>query len=298
MAEAVEGPGAAGRGIGRGLAAILSTNARDEAGLREIPTELIRPNPSQPRREFDDESLLALSESVKARGILQPVVVRPLPGGHYELIAGERRLRAAVIGGLRKVPAIVRETDESERLELALIENMAREDLNAVEEARACATLVEDLGLTKEEVGRRVGRSRVAVSNLIRMLELPDDALAMIESGELSGGHGRALLLVKDHAQRLRLAREARGAGWSVRETERRAREASDSPLRRRDPGPIVIHPDLEDALGAAEDALSAALGREVRMRPRASRYRVEFELDHPREGLEMAERLLRRPAA
>jgi ParB family chromosome partitioning protein len=284
--------------MGRGLAAILSTSAKEEAGLREIPTELIRPNPSQPRREFHDEALLALAESVKARGILQPVVVRPLPGGAYELIAGERRLRAAVIAGLGEVPAIVRETDESERLELALIENMAREDLNAIEEARACATLVEDLGLTKEEVGRRVGRSRVAVSNLIRMLELPDEVLAMVEAGELSGGHGRALLLVKDQAQRLRLAREARGAGWSVRETERRAREIEDGPRRRRDPGPIVIHPDLEDALGAAEDALSAALGREVRVRPRASGYRVEFELDHPREGVDMAERLLRRPAA
>jgi ParB family chromosome partitioning protein len=283
--------------MGRGLAAILSTSTREETGFRELPTDRIRPNPSQPRREFDDEALIALSESVKARGILQPVVVRPLPAGDYELIAGERRLRAAVIAGLGEVPAIVRETDESERLELALIENMARQDLNAVEEARACATLVEDLGITKEEVGRRVGRSRVAVSNLIRMLELPDEALAMVESGALSGGHGRALLLVKDQAQRLRLAREARGAGWSVRETERRARGIEDGP-RRRDPGPIVIHPDLEDALGAAEDALSAALGREVRVRPRASGYRVEFELDHPREGVDMAERLLRRHAA
>jgi ParB family chromosome partitioning protein len=299
VADTANGLGGGGRGMGRGLAAILSTSARGEdTGLRELPTDLIRPNPSQPRRDFDDEGLLALSESIKARGILQPIVVRPLAGGEYELIAGERRLRAAKIAGLALVPAIVRATDESERLELALIENMAREDLNAVEEARACATLVEDLGLTKEEVARRVGRSRVAVTNLIRMLELPDEALAMVESGELSGGHGRALLLVKDQAHRLRLAREARGAAWSVRETERRAREIEDGARRRRDPGPIVIHPDLEDALGAAEDALSAALGREVRVRVRASGYRVEFELDHPREGVDMAERLLRRSAA
>jgi ParB family chromosome partitioning protein len=298
VAEAANGLSGGGRGMGRGLAAILSAGAGEPTGLREIPVDLIRPNPTQPRREFDEEALIALSESVKARGILQPVVVRPLAGGEYELIAGERRLRAAKLAGLELVPAIVRETAESERLELALIENMAREDLNAVEEARACATLVEDLGLTKEELGRRVGRSRVAVSNLIRMLELPDEVLAMIESGELSGGHGRALLLVKDQTQRLRLARDARGGRWSVRETERRAREIEDGPRRRRDLGPIVIHPDLEDALGAAEDALSAALGREVRVRPRASGYRVEFELDHPREGVDMAERLLRRSAA
>jgi ParB family chromosome partitioning protein len=284
--------------MGRGLAAILSTSAREETGLREIPTELIRPNPSQPRRDFADEALIALAESVKARGILQPVVVRPLASGNYELVAGERRLRAAIIAGVRNVPAIIRETEESERLELALIENMAREDLNAIEEARACATLVEDLGLTKEEVGRRVGRSRVAVSNLIRLLELPDEALAMVEAGDLSGGHGRALLLVKDQAHRLKLAREARTNGWSVRETEHRAREIEDGKRHRREPSPIVIHPDLQDALGAAEDALSAALGREVRIRPRAGGYRVEFELEHPRDGVDLAERLFRREAA
>jgi ParB family chromosome partitioning protein len=268
--------------MGRGLAAILSSGGREEPpGLREVATELVAPNPSQPRREFDEEALLALAESIKARGILQPLVVRPLADGSYELIAGERRLRAAKIAGLERV----------------LIENMARQDLNAVEEARACATLVEDLGLTKEEVGRRVGRSRVAVSNLVRMLELPDEALAMIEAGELSGGHGRALLLAKEQSQRLKLAREARAQGWSVRETERQARETEDAP-RRRDRGALVIHPDLEDAIGAAEDALAAALGHEVRIRPRASGFRVEFEVEHPREGVELAERILRRAAA
>jgi ParB family chromosome partitioning protein len=298
VAEAKSGTANGGRGMGRGLAAILSSSTREETGLRDLPTDLIAPNPTQPRQDFDDDALLALAESIKARGILQPLVVRPLPGGSYELVAGERRLRAAKIAGLETVPSVVRETDEAERLELALIENMAREDLNAVEEARACATLVEDLGMTKEEVGRRVGRSRVAVSNLIRMLELPDEALAMIEAGELSAGHGRAILIAKDQSQRLRLARDARADSWSVRETERRARELAEGPRRRRDPGPVVIHPDLEDALGAAEDALAAALGHEVRIRPRASGFRVEFELEHPREGVDLAERLLRRPAA
>ena len=299
MADAKGGAPNGGRGMGRGLAAILSSGAREEpAGLREIATDLIAANPNQPRRDFDDEALLALAESVKARGILQPVVVRPLPGGTYELIAGERRLRAAKIAGIDRVPAVVRETAEAERLELALIENMARQDLNAVEEARACATLVDDLGLSKEEVGRRVGRSRVAVSNLIRMLELPDEALAMVESGELSGGHGRALLLAKEQSQRLRLAREARMEGWSVRETERRARELEDGPRNRREAGRVVMHPDLEDAIGAAEDSLAAALGHEVRIRPRASGFRVEFEVEHPREGVELAERILRRSNA
>lgn len=295
MAERPAGNGSPGRGMGRGLAAILSSGTREQPGLRELAVELITPNPAQPRRAFDEEPLVGLSESIKARGILQPLVVRPLPGGRYELVAGERRLRAARLAGLERVPAIVRETEEGERLELALIENMARQDLNALEQARACATLVDDLGLSKEEVGRRVGRSRVAVTNLIRMLELPDEALAMVAAGELSGGHGRALLLVKDQGQRIRLARDARADGWSVRETERRAREVEDRPRRRRSPAPIVIHPDLEDALGAAEDALSAALGREVRVRPRSSGYRVEFDLEHPREAIELAEEMLRR---
>ncbi len=299
MADQRGGAANGGRGMGRGLAAILSSGAREEPpGLRELSTDVISANPSQPRRDFDDEALLALAESVKARGILQPIVVRPLPGGTYELIAGERRLRAAKIAGLDRVPAVVRATEEAERLELALIENMAREDLNAVEEARACATLVDDLGLTKEEVGRRVGRSRVAVSNLIRMLELPDEALAMIESGELSGGHGRAILLAKEQSQRLRLAREARVEGWSVRETERRARDLEDGPRNRREAGRVVMHPDLEDAIGAAEDSLAAALGHEVRIRPRAAGFRVEFEVEHPREGVELAERILRRSNA
>jgi ParB family chromosome partitioning protein len=285
--------------MGRGLAAILSSGSdRAQPGLRELAIDAIEPNPTQPRRAFDDHALIALAESVKARGILQPVVVRPLPDGRFELVAGERRLRAAKIAGHDRIPAIVRDTDEAERLELALIENMARQDLNPIEEARACATLVEDLAMTKEEVGRRVGRSRVAISNLIRLLELPDEAIEMLEAGELSEGHGRALLLAKDHSQRRQLARSARDYRWSVRETERRAREAGERRNGRRPSGSIVIHPDLEDLLAAAEDALSAALGREVQVRQRGSVYRVELELEHPREGLELAERLMRRAAA
>jgi ParB family chromosome partitioning protein len=290
---------APGRGIGRGLAAILAQSERETEGLRYLALDLIRPNPRQPRREFDGEALVALSESIKARGILQPVVVRPLPGGTFELVAGERRLRAARLGGLDAVPAVVRETEEAEQLELALIENVAREDLNAVEEARACATLVDDLGVTKEELGRRIGRSRVAVSNLIRLLDLPDEVLDGISRGELSEGHGRAILTCRDQGARRRLGREASAGGWSVRETERRARDAEsteDGARGRR--ATVTIHPDLADALAAAEDALTAALGREVRVRSRRGVYRVEFDLDQPGDGIELAERILRRAAA
>jgi ParB family chromosome partitioning protein len=278
--------------MGRGLAAILPRAAHDEGGLRDVPVDLIRPNPRQPRRSFDEQALAELAESITARGVLQPIVVRPLAGGYYELVAGERRLRAARIAELDSIPAVVRDADDWERLDLALAENMARVDLNPVEEARACAMLVDDLGLTKEEVGRRVGRSRVAISNLIRLLALPEEALELIEGGRLSEGHGRAILLCKDHATRRRLAFEARDGAWSVRETERRAREAGEPPMRRARDG-VVVHPDLAEALAAAEDALSAALGHEAKARARGDRCVVEISFESPAEAVRLAERLL-----
>ena len=155
------------------------------------------------------------------------MLVRPRPGGTYELVAGERRWRAARLAGLERIPALVREREDAAAIEAALIENMAREDLNPIEEARACAALVEELGLTRKEIGRRVGRSRVAVSNLVRLLDLPDEVIELLQGGALSEGHGRALLLADDHGARRALAREAVERGWSVRATEERAREAT-----------------------------------------------------------------------
>src|SRR5881275_2808625 len=169
------------RGIGRGLAAILPEAESTDAGeLRELPVSLIKPNPSQPRTNFDEEALAALAASIEATGVVQPLLVRPLPDGSYELVAGERRWRAAQQAGVDKVPAVVRDQAEAERLQAALIENMVREDLNPVEEARACAALVDDLGISKEELARRVGRSRAAISNLIRLLDLPDPVLTLL----------------------------------------------------------------------------------------------------------------------
>jgi ParB family chromosome partitioning protein len=278
--------------MGRGLAAILPRTQREEGtGLRELPLGIVRPNPRQPRRRFDEEGLAELAQSIRSRGLLQPIVVRPLASGEFEVLAGERRLRAAKIAELDSVPAVVREADDWERLDLALAENMAREDLSPVEEARACAMLVEDLGLTKGEVGRRVGRSRAAISNLIRLLELPEEVLELIEVGELSEGHGRALLLCKDHEARRQLALDARDAGWSVRETEDRAREAQRGERRRR--ARVVVHPDLQEAVAAAEDALSAALSTDVKARPRGEGCVAEIAFETPAEAVALAERLL-----
>ena len=279
-------------GIGRGLAAILPESAGEEAGeLRELPVELIKPNPDQPRTQFEPEALAALAASIETSGVVQPLLVRPLHDGSYELVAGERRWRAARQAGLEKVPAVVREQAEAERLQAALIENMVREDLNPVEEARACAALIEDLGLSKEDLARRVGRSRPAVSNLIRLLELPDEALKMLEAGDLSEGHGKALLAAKGNDARRRLARDAARGGWSVRETENRIRLASQPKSRSR----RVVDPEEAAALEDAAEALEAALGHEVTVRARGQGVAVELRLADLDEAHALARAVRRR---
>jgi ParB family chromosome partitioning protein len=281
------------RGIGRGLAAILPEVELGEAGeLRELPVTLIKPNPDQPRSNFDEEALAALAASIEASGVVQPLLVRPLPDGSYELVAGERRWRAAQQAGLDKVPAVVRDQAQAERLQAALIENMVREDLNPVEEAKACSALVEELGLTKEELARRVGRSRPAVSNLIRLLELPDETLEMLETRALSEGHGRALLGVQGNDVRRRLSRDAVRGGWSVRETENRVRLAGQPKAR---PRRVPADPEVEAALEDVGDALESALGREVSVRTKGGGIAVELHFGDVEEAHALARRLRKR---
>ena len=279
------------RGLGSGLAAILPEGDAAAAGeLRELPVETIRPNPNQPRTRIDPEALAGLASSIEANGVVQPLLVRPLPDGGYELVAGERRWRAAREAGLAKVPAVVRDQERAERLQVALIENMVREDLNPVDEARACAALVDDLGLSKEELARRVGRSRPAVSNLIRLLDLPDEALELLEAGELSEGHGRALLTAEGNDVRRRLARDAARGGWSVREAENRAKLAGQpkkGKATKRQPTP-----EEQEALAAAADRLESALGHEVKLRPKGGELTLEIRLADLGEATDLAQRL------
>jgi len=291
-------------GMGRGLAAILSVSdaepGEERTELRDVAVELIAPNPHQPRKRFDDEALAALASSLTANGVIQPVLVRPKAGGTFELIAGERRWRAAQIAGLETVPALVRARSDAASIELALVENMAREDLNPVEEARAVAALVEELGLTREEVGKRCGRSRVAVSNLLRLLDLPDEVLVLLENGALTEGHGRALLLAEDHDARRRLGRTAAEEGWSVRVTEARARAANEraaSAAAGRAPR-AGLNPDQAAAIEEIEATLGPLLGAALRVRAAGTGYRVELRLDSADDAAALARRLGSRAVA
>jgi ParB family chromosome partitioning protein len=277
--------------MGRGLAAILPESSAGGPELRELDVDQIEPNPDQPRAQFDAAALEALAGSIGSVGVLQPLIVRPLDDGRYELVAGERRLRAAQKAGIARVPAVVRTSPEDERLQAALIENMVREDLNPVEEARACASLVDDLGISKEELARRVGRSRAAISNLIRLLDLPDPVLRLLERGELSEGHGRAILQVADQERRTKLAKRAAAEGWSVRETER---HADDGGRRKRAPSGGRISAEERAAMTDAEDLLGSALGTDVRVRRAGSGVKAELHFDDLSEVESLAKRLRR----
>lgn len=292
-------------GMGRGLSALLPDRKNDLTDLREIPTELIEPNPRQPRETVDEDELGGLAASISERGVIQPVIVVEKTDGNYELIAGERRWRAAIKAGLKQIPALVHEgKDDSESnardsLELAMIENMVREDLNPIEEARACAALVDELGIKVEEVGRKVGRSRSAVSNMIRLLELPDEVIEAVRDGRLSEGHGRAILQSKDQNKRREIARKVVHDQLTVRDTERLAKGADNE---KRDTAavsaPVQLHPELEQSRCDAEDALADALGVEVRVKVRGRGARVELVFDDVRDIIGLAKEIELRKAA
>ena len=265
-------PAAGRKALGKGLGALIGESRAalgrsgapptlSEGRLRELPLADISVNRRQPRRTFADDELQELAVSIRALGVVQPVVVRPLhaeaeaaaegvpapTGVRFELIAGERRLRAAKLAGLEYIPALVRPADEISSLEIALAENVAREDLNAIEEALAYAALVDEFGLTHERIAELVGRSRVAVTNLLRLLDLPDEVQEMIERGDLTEGHGRALLALTDHGERRRVARLVVTEGLTVRQVEALVRRLNEGPEEAAPPARPAAGPDFTE---------------------------------------------------
>jgi ParB family transcriptional regulator, chromosome partitioning protein len=248
----------------------FNADATTDSRLRNIPLEQIRANPDQPRKRFDDAALLALAHSISERGVLQPVIVKPAQD-RYELVAGERRWRAAQLAGESTIPALVDAlVDQAGSLELALIENLVREDLSAIEQARALATLLEDLRMTGVVLAKRLGRSRADIVNTIRLLDLPDEAIELIDRGELTKGHGKALLSEPDHHRRRQLARLAVERRWSVRQLETEISKANKPAPRRADP-----EPDHCAAATRLQDALVTATGCEVRATPHRRGFQI-----------------------
>jgi ParB family transcriptional regulator, chromosome partitioning protein len=252
------------RGLGRGLEVLIGGGqfGADQPGgpeLAHLPVDSIHPNPRQPRRRFEPEATAGLASSLKQQGVLQPIVVRPRNEGGYELIAGERRWRAAREAGLATLPALVRDADDRETLLLALVENVAREQLSPVEEARAYASLVDEFELTLGDVAERVGRSKPAVSNRLRLLELPEEVLWMVARGELTEGHARAVLSLPEHDERKRLAQRIVREGMSVRGAEKAAQEGG---AVRRPRAATRIDPALAERARAAAERLTGLPAR------------------------------------
>ncbi|MHB0914733.1 MAG: ParB/RepB/Spo0J family partition protein [Thermoleophilia bacterium] len=274
------------KGLGRGLSALIRENNTDitvsQAGApavadlpyQELPLSQISSNPQQPRKAFNGETITELAESIASVGLVQPLIVRRR-GDAYELIAGERRWRASQQAGLEKVPVIVRETGDAESLELALIENINREDLNPIDTARAYALLQDDFGVTQEKLAKKLGRSRSAVANTLRLLDLPDEVQDLLETGRLSEGHGRALLSVQDRQQLKRLAKRISERQLSVRQTEALVKKESDSTPAAREPKVIPVSQELMDE---ATDAIYSAFRLPVKIKWKGDSGKVEME--------------------
>jgi ParB family chromosome partitioning protein len=257
------------KGLGRGLDALLGGNVRDkpdagEEALSQLATGALRPGKYQPRTRMDEASLAELADSIRARGVIQPIIVRAVGEGHYEILAGERRWRAARLAGLERVPAVVREVTDEAALGIGLIENIQREDLNPIEEASGLARLIREFQLTHDEVARAIGRSRVAVTNLLRLLELAPAVQDMVQAGRIDMGHARALLSLTRQRQ-VELANQVAERGLTVRETERLVHEASAMPRAERTPS-AGLDPDTR----RLQEELCESLGAAVQLKPRA----------------------------
>ena len=264
------------KGLGKGLGALLGDFAEEpseKSGYLKLPIYKVEPNPDQPRHDFDEEELQALADSIEEHGIIQPLTVRELKNGYYQIIAGERRWRAARIANLQEVPVVVIEADDKKAMELALIENLQRQDLNPVEEAMGYRTLMQEHGMTQEDAAKRVGKSRPAVANALRLLNLTPDVLEKVRDGSLSAGHARAVLSLKSEKKQLEASQKIIALGLSVRQAELLCKNMS------KEPAPVKETPVLKvDYVAECEKQLSKHLGRGVKIVNGKKKGRFELE--------------------
>ena len=268
---------AAKKGLGKGMGALIPMDdpmIPDNSPYKLLPIHKVEPNPDQPRRDFDDVELQALADSISLHGVVQPLTVRQLPTGYYQIIAGERRWRAARLAGLSEIPAVIIEADDRKTMELALIENLQRQDLNPVEEAMGYHSLMADYGLTQEEVANQVGKSRPAVANALRLLSLDPDVLLMVRKGSLSAGHARAILSLKNVKLQQEAARKISNLGLSVRQAELLCKNMSKEPVNVQQPLTLAV-----DYVAECEKALAKRLGRGVKIinGKRKGKFELEF---------------------
>ena len=264
------------KGLGKGLGALLGDfdeGTQEENGLKKLPLHKIEPNPDQPRRDFDPEELEELAESIRTHGVIQPLTVREMPNGYYQIIAGERRWRASRLAGLEEIPAVIIEADDKKAMELALIENLQRSDLNPVEEANGYDSLIREYGLTQEEAAARVGKSRPAVANALRLLSLCEGVLDKVRSGELTAGHARAILQLKSEKKQLEAAQKISALGLSVRQAEMLCKNMTREPEKQ---PPVVLEVNY---VAECEKNLSKHLGRGVKIvnGKRKGHFELEF---------------------
>ena len=265
------------KGLGRGLGALMGDLTAEEPASKSpyqlLPLHKVEPNPNQPRQDFDPEQLEALARSIQEHGVVQPLTVRPLPNGYYQIIAGERRWRAARMAELKEIPAVIMEADDKKTTELALIENLQRQDLNPVEEALGYQSLISDYGLTQEEAANRVGKSRPAVTNALRLLQLTPEILEMVRKGSLSAGHARAVLSLKSPQKQQQAAQKIVALGLSVRQAELLCKNMEREPAPQK---PVSL---AVDYVAECEKNLSRHLGRGVKIvnGKRKGRFELEF---------------------
>ena len=267
------------RGLGTGLGALFGEDnlAEDLNSVSSLPIEKVEPRSDQPRSVFDQETLAELAESISQYGLIQPITVRKLPSGYYQIIAGERRWRASRLAGLKEVPVRIIEADDRRAMELALVENLQREDLNPIEEAKGYKSLIEEYGMTQEEASQSVGKARSSVTNALRLLNLTPPVMAMLEDGDISAGHARALLAVKDEADQLRVATKVVEESLSVRQTENLASKMAEL-AEKKDRPQKSVNPLEVDYLADTEKQLTSALGRRTQIRDSGKKGKIEME--------------------